>query len=120
MPKRAFLPLMLFLVAVTCLRAQVDTDSLERRLEIAVGTDRIATLAALAETYQRSNPPRTIAYGREALTLVNRTPDDRLRLRVLHQKGRAHIGVSDYMHSLAVWEVIGDRSGLARVLTFSA
>ena len=73
MPDRAILLSLLVLGATVGALAQVNTDSLERRLETAVGLDRIETLAALAETYQRSNPPRTIVYGREALTLVNRT-----------------------------------------------
>lgn len=110
MPKQVLLVLLLMVGSVRTSRAQASTDSLERRLETATGGDRVGTLAGLTEAYQRSDPQKAIAFGREALVLLKRDPDDEALGRVLHQTGRAYVWVSRFDSAIAFGERLEDLS----------
>jgi len=71
-----------------------QTDSLEARLAQVSGREKVEVLVALVEAHRSNDPEQAIAYGREALALLQSYPDAGLEGNVWFHKGSAHYVVS--------------------------
>jgi diguanylate cyclase (GGDEF)-like protein len=74
---------------------------LERRAEAAQGVDRARLLADLVDRLRIDNPVKAIAYGREALALLDAAPDDAARVRALNGMAWAYMQRGDFAEASA-------------------
>ncbi len=115
------LPIRLFVLS--CLLAAplyAQTDSLEARLAQVSGREKMEVLVALVEAHRGNDPEQAIAYGREALALLQSYPDAGLEGNVWFHKGSAHYVVSQYDSALVhaerlreIAQATGNTRGLA-------
>lgn len=93
------------------------------RLPVARGLERARLLAQLTDATRNEAPRAAIAYGREALTLLESTPDPEVEVMTCNELGWAHMMVSEYAKATELieraWrlaEKTGNQKGLARAI----
>lgn len=107
------------------LRAQQTAVAvLERELASESGLERARTLTRLTDAYKVDDPPRAIAYGREALAILGGTGEPTTRVATLNEMAWAFMTLGQYdsalVHARGAEELAGraaDRRGLARSLS---
>jgi signal transduction histidine kinase len=121
--KKHFILLLLFFSAN--LFSQAKTDSLEERLKIVSGKEKVEILNKLAEEYKNVSPEKTIELGQQALELSLK-----LDLKKEEAKSLTNIGVGYsklcnydksleyFLKSLKLYEEIENNKGIAGSLHF--
>jgi len=71
--------------------AQESGEDLEKQLTTATGHERIALLAELTDTYRFKAPDKAIAFGTEALELLEVSPNPQLEVDTLNELAWAHM-----------------------------
>jgi diguanylate cyclase (GGDEF)-like protein len=107
------------------LRAQAaPTAELEAGLARLSGPQRASALAELVDRLRLDAPGKALAYGAEALAILQRHPDPAVHVSVLNEMGWAHMTLSQYdsataymERGLALARRTGERGGEARALS---
>ena len=117
MPPLLRLPAALLFAAAALLpgaaRAQPAAE-LVARLPALTGAERGRALAQLTEAYKGDDPTRALVYGREALQLFVRTPDDSAHVATLDEMAWAYMTLAQYDSAVAFAERgrrVGERTG---------
>ncbi|MDJ0837129.1 MAG: tetratricopeptide repeat protein [Acidobacteriota bacterium] len=118
-----FVAALLFLLS-NIAPAQTDAKVLEAQLPGLNDKDKVPVLISLTRTYRRLNPDKAVAYGREALLLLEKFPDPSLKFkgmneiaRALGNKGEYRAAVEYAQKSIALAEKLGDQRKIARAFT---
>ncbi len=98
-------------------------DSLEQLLKKSSGTERIKLLNELCYRYHESDIVKSVSYGKEALALVEKTDDDRLKANVLlnlgiseEYHGNHDAAMKKFIKALKLFEQFGEQKSIARTL----
>ncbi len=92
--------LALWLLAPSLLFAQPRVDQLEARLSDLAGRERLELLIELTARYRKKDRNKAVAFGTEALDLLESFPDRDLELELLNQLGLVHIRAGKYQEAL--------------------
>ena len=116
--------LLAFTVLVPTISAQETTDSLQTQLELHRGIERVPILNELALKLPSPQQELAVTYGREALSILDREPNDSLRVQSLHALGAAFMTSTQYDSALTygtlskeLAESIRDTSQLIRAFS---
>lgn len=104
--------------------AQTDIDSLEKALSSSQGKVRVKTLNQLAKSYWRKDTQKTLAYGRQALSLSREINDHSGEGQALVNIGMGYqyfsaidIALEYYLDALRIFSNSADRKNHAEVLS---
>ncbi len=91
--------------AALAMPAQAQSaGALEARLPSVMGSERARTLAQLVRALESDQPVRALAYGRDALVLLDALPDPATRAATLAEMGWAYMTMSRYDSAVAYAE----------------
>lgn len=96
---------------------------LESRLSGSTGAERIEILVELTGGYEDNAPKRSLTYGKEALALLRKTPENPLHVRLLNHLCYVYSNMGDYdsaellaKEALEMARAREDSAGYARAL----
>ncbi|MBC8204340.1 MAG: tetratricopeptide repeat protein, partial [FCB group bacterium] len=120
---KILLSLFIFLFLINHLLGQTDKDSLEVKLKIVSGKEKVDVLAELTEIYSENTPKKAIDYGKQALESLQRFPDDEIEFKALYALSVAYKELHEYKTALEygekareLAEKMGDNEGLSKAL----
>jgi signal transduction histidine kinase/Tfp pilus assembly protein PilF len=102
---------------------ETDINELESRLPGSTGKERIEILVELARLYLKKAPQKALAYGQEALELLESFPDETQQMKILTLVSKANSLLGEFqlaedfaLKSQVIAQKIGDKSGEADAL----
>jgi len=98
-------------------------EKITKELNEKKGKDRIPLLLELTKAYRRDNPQKSIDYGKEALYLLIKYPNKKIRAQILNHMSNAYRFLGEFKTakehaevSLKFVKEIGDRKGQAQAM----
>ncbi len=114
---------LIIILAAWCVFPETSPGELEARLSKTQGIEKIKVLEELTRAYRKSDPRKSIMFGREALELLRDYPDPKLRLTILNTMSNSYRlagdnrDAEDYAQSsLNIAREINDKAGIAAAI----
>ncbi len=101
-----------YFLSTTCFTfaGEHQVDSLKTVLSTSEGYERVKILIDLMEEVQRSAPDEALKYGDEALDILRESPDTKLEVEVLYNKGWAFLFLNELDSAKAYSKLVEDKS----------
>jgi len=100
-PKTFFFSITILLILLFLFPTGWPSDSLESELKTVTSlTERLTILKKLTLKYKQEKPVQTLEYGKEALRLLEKSPENKIKINILNDLSWAYMELGNYQNAL--------------------